>query len=171
MRPRQLGVTMLEFTLVVLLFSVLMVAALDRIAALRGNIEQAAVQQTVSAMRSALALHFSELIARGDRQRLAALEGGNALAILRQRTTPVERAGDSGGASDDDRALAGPGQWQYRDGEVVYRPRHTDAFAGGEDAVGRWRVILLGDRHDPRGLDLKVVEPLRPAGAATAQGG
>ncbi len=151
-RRGQHGLSLLEFTLVVTILAVLVVVAFDRIAALRVDVERAAVQRAVNRMQAALAVRFSELLARGEHERLRAWDGGNALRLIR-----AHRHGDG------EPGISGPGEWAYADGEIVYRPAYPAALTGDPDAVGRWRVELVGNPDEPRGLMLQPVQPLLDA--------
>ncbi len=152
----QRGLSLLEFTLVITIVGVLVAVAADRIAVLRVDIERAAVNRAVSGMQSALAVRFAELIARGERERIAEWEGGNALRLIRAHR---RRDGEPG--------MSGPGEWSYENGQIVYRPAYPDALTGDPAAVGRWRVELVGPANEPRGLRLKPVQPLLARDAAT----
>lgn len=145
----QRGLSLLEFTLVVMILGVLVAVAADRIAALRVEVERAAVQRAINGMQSALAVRFSELLVQGDYGRIAAWEGGNALRLIRAHR---RRDGEAG--------VSGPGEWAYEGDEIVYRPAYPEALTGDPAAVGRWRVDLVGTAAEPRGLLLRPVQPL-----------
>ncbi len=156
-RFRQQGLSILEFTLVVALFSVLIVFAANRITELRVDLERAAVEHTLAGMRSALALEFAELLIQGRNARIDRWAGGNALRLLRMRNVLEAEAG----------ALPGPGEWAYDEarGEIVYRPAYPQALTGNPDAIGRWRVVVVGG-ESRSGLELAAVEPLPGIGRA-----
>ena len=153
----QRGLSILEFTLVVMIFSVLIVFAANRITALRVDLERAAVEHVLAGMRSALALEYAELLVQGRRERIAQWAGGNPLQLLEFRRSFETEAG----------ADPGPGDWSYdrERGEVVYRPAHPAALTGDPDAVGRWRVVAPGG-DEPSGLQLIAVRPLPGVGRA-----
>ena len=154
MAPRaglqQQGLTILELTLILLMIAVLIVVALERMIQLRVDIERAAVEHNVGAMRSALSLKFAELVADGRIDRLQQWAGGNALELVRGE--PLA------GGSDPE---PGPGNWYYdaQADEIVYAPAHPEALTGDPAAEGRWRVVVVGD-DAPAGLKLETVEPL-----------
>ena len=156
----QRGLSILEFTLVVSIFSVLIVFAANRITDLRVDLERAAVEHTLAGMRSALALEFSELLIQGKGERIRAWAGGNPLKLFENRNVLEAEAG----------ADPGPGDWHYdrERGEVVYRPAYPNALTGDPDAVGRWRVVVRGDEQ-PSGLELVAIQPL--PGIGRVQGG
>lgn len=147
----QRGLSILEFTLVVAIVSVLLVYGASRITELRVDLERAAVEHTLAGIRSALALQFSELVAQGKTRQLEAWEGGNPLELFETRNVFETEAG----------APPGPGNWVYQRarGEVVYRPAYPAALTGDSDVVGRWRVAVRGGSR-PTGLELVAVEPL-----------
>ncbi|WP_070989579.1 hypothetical protein [Halofilum ochraceum] len=142
------------------IFSVLIVFAANRITELRVDLERAAVEHTLSGMRSALALKFSELLIQSERERIREWAGGNPLELFESRKALEAEAG----------ADPGPGDWHYdrERGEVVYRPAYPNALTGDPDAVGRWRVTVRGEEQ-PNGLELVAIEPL--PGIGRAQGG
>jgi len=159
MRGQSTGLTLLEFTLLIVITSVAWVFFVERVIALRADIERAALEQTIGAMQSRLALEFAELAVDGQTERIRAWAGGNALKLL-------ERGGD---APVTDSARMAPGEWAYdaRAGEIVYRPEYPALIAGSSDAEGRWRVVVSGD-DNPTGLHLETVEPLLQVNAAEA---
>jgi len=159
MRGQPTGLTLLEFTLLIVIMSVALVFFVERVIALRAEIERAALEQTIGAMQSRLSLEFAELTVDGETERIRAWAGGNALKLLQKgRDAPVT-----------DSARMAPGEWAYdpRAGEIVYRPEYPELLAGSRDAEGRWRVVVAGD-DNPTGLHLKPVEPLLQVNAPEA---
>jgi len=154
MAPRaglqQQGLTILELTLILLMIAVLIVVALERMIQLRVDIERAAVEHNVGAMRSALSLEFAKLVTQGRTEQVKQWGGGNVLELVRAAKVP--------GASSPE---PGPGTWYYdaRAGEIVYEPAYPEALAGDPTAEGRWRVVVAGDGA-PAGLKLETVDPL-----------
>lgn len=183
---RQGGLSLLEFTLVVIVVATLAALAADRISAMRVYMERAAVQRTVAAMRTALAMEFAAAVARDRRQDIAEWEGGNALALLEGRPVLGRAPGDPGMVTETGResvrddvgevgeevggdgrqprpeaaALLGPGRWHYdaERAEVVYRVAYPPAGTEGTPE-GRWRVVVQGD-DEPHGLELVNVTPV-----------
>lgn len=159
--------SLLEFTLAVLIVVVLVVIAFERMSVLQADMERAAVRHTVAAMREALSLEFARLAARGELARVGDYTGANALELL--EPPPAGYVGARGADTP------GRGAWFYDPGAgtVAYRARFPDALAG-EPATGddifRWRVVPRrrdsdGDgRYDSRreavhGLALDAVAP------------
>ena len=162
MRPHaNSGMSVLEFTLVVVIFSVLGVIFLNATAGLRVEIERAAVRQTLNQMRSALAVRFAELRIRGDDEAIAEWEGGDALSLLQDTKAQDNGVGDMAAT------VGGPGEWRYEDGVIIYRPSYPRELAGNPNAVGRWEVVVEGSRDEPRGLKLRTVDPLIGVEAGT----
>lgn len=130
--------SLLEFTLAVLLVAVLVVIAFERMSALQADMERAAVRHTVAAMREALSLEFARLVTRGELGRVDDYAGGNALALL---SPPPRGYVGARGAG-----MPAPGTWFYEPaaGAVAYRARFPDALADEPAAAGdilRWRVV------------------------------
>ncbi len=159
--PRhQRGLSILEFTLVVSIFSALIVFAANRITELRVDLERAAIEHTLAGMRSALALKYAELLVQGRHERIAEWAGGNPLDLFEHRRALESEPGGT----------PGPGEWSYdrEDGEIVYRPAYPAALTGNPDAIGRWRVVAPG-ADKPRGLELTTVQPLPGIGRAKGE--
>lgn len=161
---RQRGLSLLEFTLVVVIFSTLGAVFLSRLVSIQVEVERTAVRQTLNQMRTALAVRFAELHIAGDDETIAAWEGGNALSLIREG---IDRRGAVGG---EDAAPTGPGEWAYQDGTIVYRPAYPEALTGKAAAVGRWRVVVKGAPEEPRGLKLRSIDPLLGDDSASKQG-
>lgn len=164
MRSPQSGLSLLEFTLVVVTFAVLGAVFLNAITSVRVEIERASVRQTLNQMRSALAIRFSELYIRGDQEAIADWAGGNALALLREGTEL------RGAITGDDEGVSGPGEWAFEDGVIVYRPVFPEALTGRPAAVGRWKVVVEGTPEDPKGLRLRTIDPLLKDAAKANKG-
>ncbi len=156
----QRGLSILEFTLVVSIFSALIVFAANRITELRVDLERAAIEHTLAGMRSALALKSSELLIQGKHELIAEWAGGNPLELFEHRRALESEAGGT----------PGPGEWSYdrEQGEIVYRPAYPAALTGDPDAIGRWRVVVPGE-EEPRGLELTIVQPLPGIGRAKGE--
>jgi len=154
------GLTVLEFTLTVLLISVLIVFVAKRVIALRVELERAAVEHTVSTMRSALSLRFAELVTHGKIDQVHTWAGQNALKLIKGRSAVPTSEPEE----------LGPGTWSYEGdrGEIVYRPAYPEALTGDPDAVGRWRVEVSGDGQ-PTGLRLKTIASLHTGARARAE--
>lgn len=147
-RWRQVGLSLLEFTLAALIVAVLALLAFERIAAIRGDMERARVQHTVAAMRSALALEFADLVVNDRLGQVRRHEHTNALELL-----APPPAGYRGERTQVAEAVE-QGSWYYaRDlGVIVYRPRYPFAFDGGGEQL-YWRVVARRDSNTEAGYD------------------
>lgn len=160
LRPRQSGLSLLEFTLVVIVLGVLVVLAFQRIAALRVDMERALIRHTVAAMREALAIERVHRVLDPAAGSAAALVGGNALALL-----DPPPAGYDPRARYADWRNAPPGTWFYdvQRGTVVYRLANPSAAPdGARSRVAAWRVIGRRpdvDHSSSTALDLRRVSP------------
>lgn len=136
---RQHGLTLLEFTLIATIISVLVAFALQRIASVNVYMERAAVEYSVARIRESLALEFAEMVVQS---RLRRLPEGRDLNPLAREVVVKDHAG-AGELPVASRRE--PGQWYYDPGieNVVYVPRYPRAlrWPEGEPRVLRWRVV------------------------------
>jgi prepilin-type N-terminal cleavage/methylation domain-containing protein len=161
--------SLLELVIVIVIVSVLVVAAIDRLLALRFEAERAAVQSMVGALRSALYIDYAGAAARGELARMDTAPGSNPMLRLAER--PETYAGEFFGA---DPSLFEPGTWYFdtRDRTVVYVVRFPQQFASPLAGTPRIRLTVEADyedldrngRFDPgrdpvRGLKLVAREP------------
>jgi general secretion pathway protein G len=167
-RARQ-GFSLLELLIVIVIISVLLVAAVDRLLRLRYDAERVTVQSTVAAMRSGLYVEFAASAAGGQSARIDAAPGSNPMERLAEK--PESYAGEFYGA---DPALFEPGTWYFdkRDRAVVYLVRFPEQFVTSLSGPPRLRLSVEPDyddrdrngRFDPgrdpvRGLKLVPLEP------------
>lgn len=154
---RTAGLTLLEFTLIVIIVGLLMVFFLQRAVALRVAIEQAAVERTVAAMRTGLALRRSELIVKDRRAEIADLPGSNALDLLDPEQILDRELRDTAAGAD----AIGPGDWGYDadTGEIVYRVEYNAAF-DEHTPEGRWRIAPDGETVAPGAVRLETTKPI-----------
>jgi len=163
------GFSLLELLIVVVIISLLMVVAIDRLLKLRYEAERVMVQSVVAALRSALYIEFSASTARVEKDRLASLRGSNPM--LRLSDKPDSYAGEFYGP---DPAVFEPGTWYFdsRDHALVYVLRFPDEFVSPLSGPPRVRFRIEPDyddidhngRYDPGrdpllGLKLVPVEP------------
>ena len=153
---RQRGLTLLEFTLIAIIVSVLIALALARIAGMRIHMERAAVEHNVARMREALAIQFAELVVESRLDEVPQFAGANPLERygVTESYTGVRRL-----PPDNERT---PGQWYFDTaiGNVVYVPRYPGAleWPDGQPRLLRWRVRpdwvdVDGDGELDRGSD------------------
>jgi prepilin-type N-terminal cleavage/methylation domain-containing protein len=161
--------SLLELLIVIVIVSVLLVVAVDRLLALRFEAERASVQTVIGALRSALYIEFAGAAARGQIKRMDGARGTNPMLHLAEK--PEGYAGEFFGP---DPALFEPGTWYFdsRDGALVYLVRFPQQFVTPLPGPPRLRVAVEPDyddvdrngRFDPgrdavRGLKLVPLEP------------
>ncbi len=165
------GFSLLELLIVIVVISVLLVVAIERLLALRYEAERATVQSVTGALRSALVIEFAAAAARGQLARMDTARGSNPMLRLAEK--PDNYAGEFFGA---DPALFEPGTWYFdtRDRALVYVLRFPQQFVTPLTGPPRARLRVEPDyddldrngRFDPgrdpvRGLRLEPVEPFR----------
>ncbi len=150
------GFSLLELLVVVVIVSILIVAAIDRLLALRYEAERSAVQSVIGALKSALYIEFAGAAAR---QR-AVPAAANPMSLLSEK--PDTYAGEFFGP---DPATFPPGTWYFdsRDGSLVYLVRFPEQFTTTLAGPPRLRLAVRGDYHavDGKLAGLKLV-PLEP---------
>jgi prepilin-type N-terminal cleavage/methylation domain-containing protein len=163
------GFSLLELLIVVVVVSVLLVVAVDRLLVLRFEAERSAVQTVIGALRSALYIEFAGAAARGELKRMEGARGGNPMGYLAEK--PEGYAGEFYGP---DPAVFEPGTWYFdmRAGALVYLVRFPQQFVSSLSGPPRLRLAVEPDyddldrngRFDPgrdpvRGLKLVALEP------------
>lgn len=124
MRARQAGFSLLELLVVIVLISVLLSVAIDRLTVIRAKAERAAMEQVLGSIRSGIQIRVAELIAGNRMAELATLPGTNPMQRLAER--PPNYLGELFGP--DPTALE-PGNWYFdtRARALVYLV-DSDAF-------------------------------------------
>lgn len=135
------GFTLLELVVVVIVVSLLFLAALDKMWMLQTTAERATMEYNVGALRSALALQFVNRIVRKDEEGIRLLAGSNPMTMLNQ--VPGNYLGELEGV--DPTTLEG-GNWYFdrRQKVLVYLVRNSHFFRStltGPPRV-RWSVEL-----------------------------
>ena len=168
MRARR-GFSLLELLIVIVIISVLVVIAVERLLVLRYEAERTMVQSVIGAMRSGLYVEFAAAAAGGQLKRVDGAAGSNPMLRLAER--PDTYAGEYFGA---DPTLFEPGTWYFdtRDRAVVYVVRFPEQFVTSLAGTPRLRLAVQPDyedldrngRFDPgrdpvRGLRLEPLEP------------
>jgi prepilin-type N-terminal cleavage/methylation domain-containing protein len=161
--------SLLELLIVIVVVSVLLVVAIDRLLALRYEAERTMMQSVLAARRSGLYIEFAAAAARGQNARIDNAQGSNPMLRLSER--PESYAGEFYGP---DPALFPPGTWYFdtRDRALVYIVRFPERFVTPLSGLPRARLRVEPDyddldrngRFDPgrdpvRGLKLVPVEP------------
>jgi prepilin-type N-terminal cleavage/methylation domain-containing protein len=163
------GFSLLELLVVIVIVSVLLVVAIDRLLALRVEAERATVRTVIGALRSALYIEFAAAAARGELRRMDTARGSNPMVHLAEK--PDGYIGEFYGP---DAAVFEPGTWYFdlRDRALVYVVRFPQDFVTSLAAPPRLRLMVEPDyedtnrngRFDPgsepvRGLKLVPLEP------------
>jgi general secretion pathway protein G len=163
------GFSLLELLIVIVIVSVLLVVAIDRLLVLRFEAERTTVQTVIGAMKSALYIEFAAAAARGELKRMDTATGSNPMAHLAER--PEAYIGEFYGP---DPAVFEPGIWYFdlRDRALVYVVRFPQQFVSPLAGPPRLRLRVEPDyedidrngRFDPgrdpvRGLKLVPLEP------------
>ena len=169
MRSERRGFSLFELLIVIVVLSVLLVVAVDRLLRLRFEAERVMVQSVMGALRSALYIEFAGAAARNQLARMELAGGSNPMLRLAER--PDGYAGEFFGA---DPALFDPGTWYFdtRDRALVYLVRFPEVFVTPLAGPPRLRLAVEPDyddadnngRFDPgrdsiRGLKLVPLEP------------
>jgi prepilin-type N-terminal cleavage/methylation domain-containing protein len=163
------GFSLLELLIVIVIISVLLVVAIDRLLMLRFEAERATVQTVLGALRSALYIEFAAAAAKGEIKRMDTARGSNPMLHLAEK--PEGYAGEFYGP---DPKVFEPGTWYFdlRDRTLVYVVRFPQQFVTPLAGPPRLRVVVEPDyddadrngRFDPgrdpvRGLKLVPLEP------------
>lgn len=147
MRRAQVGITLLEFAIVVLIVAILIAAATPRVFEVRAEVERIALERRQAELRALLTLELAELLKHGGWEASNRLAGRNP-AELWPRAFGEPMPGYIGEAAVD--ATVAPGSWFY-DPErelLVYRVRWQDRF----DSDGPWpdrvrfTMVLQGEQ-------------------------
>ena len=169
MRGERRGFSLLELLIVIVILSVLLVVAIDRLLVLRIEAERATVQTVIGALRSALYIQFAGAAARGEIRRMDTAGGSNPMVHLAEK--PDGYIGEFYGP---DPAVFEPGTWYFdlRDRALVYVVRFPQPFVTPLAGPPRLRLTVEPDyedvdrngRFDPgrdpvRGLKLVPLEP------------
>ena len=163
------GLSLLEALIVIVIISLLLVVATDRLLTLRYEAERATVQSVIGALRSALYIEFAGAAARGQIRSMDTAGGSNPMLRLAEK--PAAYAGEFFGP---DPGVFEPGTWYFdtRDRALVYVVRFPQEFVTSLEGTPRVRVAVEPDyedldrngRFDPgrdpvRGLKLVALEP------------
>lgn len=166
---RERGFSLLELVLVIVIVSLLAMAAVERLLRVRFEAERATVQSVLGAMRSALYIEFAAAAARGQLPRMELMQGRNPMLHLAEK--PENYAGEFFGA---DPGAFDPGTWYFdtQARALVYIVRFPERFETALAGPKRLRVAIEPDyedldrngRFDPgrdplRGLKLVPLEP------------
>ncbi len=163
------GFSLFELLIVVVVISLLLVVAVDRLLAVRYEAERAMVQSVTGALRSALDIDFAGAAAKGELARIGQAAGSNPMTRLAEK--PETYAGEFFGPQPE---LFEPGSWYFdtRDRALVYVVRFPEQFVSPLAGPPRVRLTVVPDYDDldrngrfdagrdpVRGLKLVPLEP------------
>lgn len=165
---RARGFSLLELVIVIVLVSLLVTIAIDRLVVLKAQAERVAMEQVIGNIRSGLTIRLAELMARGNLNDAARLAGTNPMLLLAVR--PDNYLGELFGS---DPAALELGHWYFdsRAGALCYLVESSQYF---ESALvpprARFKINLVYEdtnrngRYDPetdalRGMQLAPMEP------------
>jgi hypothetical protein len=134
------GRGLLDTAIVLVLLSVFLLVASQRLLPLRGEAEAAHIQTTIGQLRAVLGLTAAEIIVRDGMDSLQALPGSNPILLLEEPPRNYQ-----GEVFTDQRADISPGNWYFLPeyGQLGYRIRHPQ-YLDAPDPVAdlRWRIEL-----------------------------
>jgi prepilin-type N-terminal cleavage/methylation domain-containing protein len=163
------GFSLLELVIVIVLISVLLVVAIDRLLAMKAMAERGAVEQVVGTIRSGLGIRLAELAVRNKLSQASSLAGTNPMRVLSER--PQNYLGELFAPNP---AALPPGNWYFdtRDGVLCYLVESAAYFQSGLPGPARacFKVQAVFDdvnrngRYDEgtdalRGFRLVALEP------------
>lgn len=139
-RPR--GVTQLEFVIVVILLSLLMWVALDRLLPLRGQAEKALVLENQGVLQAALGHTVAHRVMTRGLASLPALAGSNPMELM---ATPPPGYQGSLPTLDTNTLPAGAWAFDQSRGVLVYRLNYPQYFTGTPNHPARteWRIRVV----------------------------
>lgn len=167
------GFTLFEFLIVILIVSILSVAALDRLFFYREVAEKAAIEQTVGTIRSALHLQLASYIVRDKGGEIPGLTGDNPMNWLAEK--PYNYMGEYFDPKPGDIAA---GNWYFdmRNRYLVYLVEHGEHFVPAREGAPKWvryqvrlvynaakgakNLAATVDTSDIGGVVLEPVEPV-----------
>jgi prepilin-type N-terminal cleavage/methylation domain-containing protein len=153
------GFTLIELTVVIVVISLLFLAAAERFLYWEERAEKAAMESVLAAVKMGLQIRAAELMMSNRPSAVAALQIENPMRWLDQ--PPSNYAGDMDVA-------AKPAYWYYdaKDHELVYSPKSNSYLETGQSASKelRFRVTVLREANaaDGGGMLVRVsVLPVR----------
>lgn len=166
--PPQRGFTMIELVVAVCIVAITAAVLLGKLRFYQEAAEKAAMQQTVSAIQSALTFRVAEMILRSELDQADGLARENPMAWLARQ--PPNYAGERVNPMPDEVA---PGSWYFdpSDRTLVYVPNLGAHFKPGNDGRkrARYRVNVVYNRPQaegapptPRDIGGVVIVPVEP---------
>ena len=148
----QLGFTLLEMVVVIIIISILGLFAIDRIFAIRIAAEQAAVKQIIGTMKSALGLEVARLALEGKMSTVAKLDKTNPMHLLSQK--PNNYLGEK----DDSHHISETGIWYFdkKQKVLIYNVIYKENFKTTLKGLPRIRhriKLVYNDRNRNKRYD------------------
>lgn len=164
------GFSLIELLVVIIIISILMVLAIQRLLALQVDAERVVMESTTGTIRSAIGIKVAEKIVRQKINDLVSLEDSNPMNLLAE--LPRNYLGEFDGATDPYTLERGSWYFDTTTRTLVYLVDNTGYFSGGVDDPprARFKVRLVytdantNGAFDPgidsiEGLRLAVQEP------------
>lgn len=135
----QRGFSLLELIVVIIVISLLLVVAIDRLIGLQEKAERAAMQNVIGTLKSAIGIKVADHIVKHKVRQLHRLVGSNPmdqLAELPKNYLGVLQQPDANTLED--------GNWYFDAGQgvLIYLVRHREYFKGGKDKPPRIRFRI-----------------------------
>ena len=136
---------LLEAVIAAVLISLLIVVFFGRILSMSASIERESMQQTISHLNSALNIEALTLIVQNNQEAIANWDGKNPMRLI--NPPPLQYRGSF---SDTDAFQVSPGSWFFdeKNGLLIYRINHIEAFAGGRAIPERVRFRVEASFND-----------------------
>jgi len=128
------GFSLLELVIVIVLLSILLAVAIERLLLMKARAESSAMEQVVGTLRSAITIRVAELIARARVAEVSTLVRSNPMLLLAER--PQNYLGELFGA---DPATLPAGNWYFdrRERALCYLVESADYFGSALPAPPR----------------------------------
>lgn len=148
LRRRGRGFTLIELVVVIIIISILLAVAAERLLKTRALAERAAVIEAVGNMRSALGMQLAKDIAGDNWRAIEALPGSNPMALM------TRIPGDYIGALADPDPKHIEGMHWYFDTttrDLVYRIEYADGYKSPLPGPPRLRFRIVAQYADRNG--------------------
>lgn len=139
LKKRCAGFSLLELVVVIIIVSVLMVVAIQRLLVLQVDAERVVMESVVGSLRSGIGIKVAEKIVRQQIADLPAMDASNPIGLLAE--VPNNYLGELSGA---DPAALPPGSWYFdtQNRALVYLVDNKRYFVGGADNPPRARFAV-----------------------------
>jgi prepilin-type N-terminal cleavage/methylation domain-containing protein len=146
------GFTLLEFSVVVVVSSIVSAVMLNRVEYYREQAEITAANHVVAALRTSLAVRAGQLASKGREQDLQRLAADNPIKLLTWK--PANYLGEYYAPEPEQIGQSG---WVFdpRDKTLVYLPKNTESFTFSASKLLKFKVEFV--RTDSKSLALNQV--------------